>query len=910
MGAIRSFHLLLKFYANHVKIHFPLLIIFKTLVKNTSTTSLLNRDGLHQTLEKVLLNIGAAPTPKLRVVLQVLTTTTKNRCCCQNVLKTSILSWLLRCLDRAHKNEGKARAKIFSHCVTCLLQLCAIKQAKQLLSASSPIQTLVRMCQNLPEGRTYDTLMARSCNLVHLLLGRIPLPVPTMMGPFVFDVPYNDEDVTSYKQKHEGSPASDDANSDIASDCGASSDAEAGGEGEDGSKDIRVDTGRSIEDLFRYAIFYSEYGCSSNQLNSSRSEAKDQGSTPAHQKSSTTGCFPIPGNKESCSVVSGAGQRDLTNKEREDTLKRYSDSVINDTQDPTSMKILRKIATTYGPRHVYTHIASQVKSVAPFVKVAHPEAFGARAGLQQHALQPQKKAPFREKMMACLERSVNAAKTMHNVVYDLDSLLYTHRPNMTEKTLSNDDEVRLGRAITRGASLIFESRFESGNLRKVVQVGQFEYDLILNPDVNSDKRHMWFYFEVSNMMSDASYTFNICNCEKPNSQFNYGMKPVMYSVTDAVLGKVGWVRVGTKVCYYRNGYRNPNVKHSAQTGSYFTATFTVQFPYSCDVVYLAYHYPYTYSRLLTDIWRLQKNATPDILMRVETLCTTLNGNEQPLVTITATDQPQNKISNRKIIFLTSRVHPGETNASWVMRGTLYSLLGSGLLSQTARRQYVFKIIPMLNVEGVINGCYRCGLTNEDLNRRWGDPHPTIHPEIYHAKGLIEYAVRILCSVPELFVDYHGHSRRKNVFLYGCCAQDSWRPKDKEAASNNDYLTLPMLMSRTSSAFSLPFCSYKVERKKESTARVVVWRQLGVKRSYTLEASFCGCDQGELDGYHVDTRILESVGRHLVDCLSELETANVSSLAISPEFKKSREIVVTEDRCLSDISDSDSEEYEV
>lgn len=56
----------------------------------------------------------------------------------------------------------------------------------------------------------------------------------------------------------------------------------------------------------------------------------------------------------------------------------------------------------------------------------------------------------------------------------------------------------------------------------------------------------------------------------------------------------------------------------------------------------------------------------------------------------------------------------------------------------------------------------------------------------------------------------------------------------------------MLMSRTSSAFSLPFCSYKVERKKESTARVVVWRQLGVKRSYTLEASFCGCDQGELD----------------------------------------------------------------
>lgn len=63
--------------------------------------------------------------------------------------------------------------------------------------------------------------------------------------------------------------------------------------------------------------------------------------------------------------------------------------------DPISMKILRKLSTNFGQRHVYSHIASQVKTVAPFVKVAHPEAWGARAGMQQHALQPQKKAPFR-----------------------------------------------------------------------------------------------------------------------------------------------------------------------------------------------------------------------------------------------------------------------------------------------------------------------------------------------------------------------------------------------------------------------------------------------------------------------------------------------------------------------------------
>ena len=35
------------------------------------------------------------------------------------------------------------------------------------------------------------------------------------------------------------------------------------------------------------------------------------------------------------------------------------------------------------------------------------------------------------------------------------------------------------------ATLIFESRFESGNLRRAVQVYDYEYDLILKPDYNT-----------------------------------------------------------------------------------------------------------------------------------------------------------------------------------------------------------------------------------------------------------------------------------------------------------------------------------------------------------------------------------------------------------------------------------------
>ena len=59
--------------------------------------------------------------------------------------------------------------------------------------------------------------------------------------------------------------------------------------------------------------------------------------------------------------------------------------------------------------------------------------------------------------------------------------------------------------------------------------------------------------------------------------------------------------------------------------------------------------------------------------------------------------------NRPCIVLTGRVHPGESNASWVMKGTLEFLCSSDPVAQTLREAFVFKIIPMLNPDGVING---------------------------------------------------------------------------------------------------------------------------------------------------------------------------------------------------------------
>ena len=48
--------------------------------------------------------------------------------------------------------------------------------------------------------------------------------------------------------------------------------------------------------------------------------------------------------------------------------------------------------------------------------------------------------------------------------------------------------------------------------------------------------------------------------------------------------------------------------------------------------------------------------------------------------------------------------------------------------------YIVKLIPMINPDGVVIGNSRCSLAGLDLNRRWSEPNPIMHPEIYYIKN--------------------------------------------------------------------------------------------------------------------------------------------------------------------------------
>ena len=81
--------------------------------------------------------------------------------------------------------------------------------------------------------------------------------------------------------------------------------------------------------------------------------------------------------------------------------------------------------------------------------------------------------------------------------------------------------------------MVFESRFECGNLKKALNVGDYEYDLFLKNDYATNGHTQWYYFKVENTRKDITYRFNIVNLMKPESTYSQGMKPLIYSVKDA-----------------------------------------------------------------------------------------------------------------------------------------------------------------------------------------------------------------------------------------------------------------------------------------------------------------------------------------------------------------------------------------
>lgn len=457
--------------------------------------------------------------------------------------------------------------------------------------------------------------------------------------------------------------------------------------------------------------------------------------------------------------------------------------------------------------------------------------------------------------------------------------------------------------------LLFDSKFECGNLRRAIHVFEHEYDLILNFDINTRKHAQWFFFKIQNVEKGVKYKFNIINFLKADSLFNYGMKPTIFSEYDAKHKKQGWKRAEVSdICYFQNNIKRRKNKY------FYTLTFSMVFNHN-STYYLSYTYPYGYSRLyryLQDIETNVDNKERNKWMKKTLLCKTIAGNKCFLLTITNPDpltdefpSPQKKKSRKRIIgststcingnikkeisnrsnkdkpgikgkishpqpgkrskknttrlkrkkgiVFTARVHPSETPSSFVMKGIIDFLTSNKLDAKLLRNNFVFKIVPQLNPDGCINGNTRCSLSGNDLNRKWKKPSKKLHPTIYHTKQMINKLKKTRDTV--IFVDLHAHSKSKNSFIFG------------NPGIGLETRILPRLLNKNSPIFSFQDCSFDISKKKQNTGRVAVYKE-GIHLAYSLEVSFCGSNFGEKFGVHYNRKDYERLGKDI--CISILD----------------------------------------
>ncbi|XP_038583273.1 cytosolic carboxypeptidase-like protein 5 isoform X1 [Micropterus salmoides] len=343
----------------------------------------------------------------------------------------------------------------------------------------------------------------------------------------------------------------------------------------------------------------------------------------------------------------------------------------------------------------------------------------------------------------------------------------------------------------RFGNIVFSSKFDSGNLARVEKVDKgssspptdiapsgsapsgsnctpdYEFNVWTQPDCagteHENGNRSWFYFSVRGAAPGKILKINVMNMNNQRKLYSQGMAPLVRTLP----GKNRWERIRDRPT-------------SEIVDNQFILSFTHRLlEVRGATTYFSFCYPFSYGECQEMLQQLDESypnaaqlnpsSAPDsVYYHRELLCDSLDGNRVDLLTVTncigmqeerearlpklfpdtKTPRPH-RFSGKRVFFLSSRVHPGETPSSFVFNGFLnFILRKDDPRAHALRNMFVFKLIPMLNPDGVVRGHYRTDSRGVNLNRQYLNPSPELHPSIYAAKALLLY--------------HHKHNRLHNT----------------------------------------------------------------------------------------------------------------------------------------------------
>ena len=221
---------------------------------------------------------------------------------------------------------------------------------------------------------------------------------------------------------------------------------------------------------------------------------------------------------------------------------------------------------------------------------------------------------------------------------------------------------------------------------------------------------------------------------------------------------------------------------------------------------------------------------------------------EPLLPSLFPNQTSKRSSNRppifagkEVVFVSARVHPGEVPAQHTFKGILDILMDpTDIRAKELRNRYVFKLIPMLNPDGVYRGHFRMDQLGQNLNRYYLNPCSAQQPSIFGSKSLLDYYNA--AGTLSFYLDFHAHTSRRGCFIYGNVLDSA------EAQIQNQLFC--RLMTLNTPHFDYEACLFSKEHMNridgcdaakgltaEGSGRVSTYLNYGLIHSYTIECNY-------------------------------------------------------------------------
>lgn len=263
---------------------------------------------------------------------------------------------------------------------------------------------------------------------------------------------------------------------------------------------------------------------------------------------------------------------------------------------------------------------------------------------------------------------------------------------------------------TTVAPAVFSTGFESGNLGQVTATGDTTWRLQLRND-NDDPSlpetfRTWFYFGLDGFPAGRPLTLKLSGFGS-----NYPAVPV-YSYD-----RVHWRHFDEADLAWRD----------CAPDALARCELTVHKTFARPQVWIARFFPYTTRDL--DGFLATHAASP--YLAVHTLALS-PASQVPIQLLTIADPPASGrvADDRRYVWIQARSHPGETGSSFLLEGLIARLLADDESGRALRARYVFEIVPIHNVDGVILGNYRSNASSINLEASWafdpaGGPLPGI-----------------------------------------------------------------------------------------------------------------------------------------------------------------------------------------